>query len=191
MRKIYQRKNRFVQNHSELTPQELYTPIDALGKQLYTYIPDQQHLRRVSDPWPHRNRSENLRTYADYFKWKYPDLTFNENAYLATLKGWRRPKINYMKRVHKSIVQKSTDSHQERIYHLIEQLQYAALNPDDFQILVQLPSILIRISQLYRIEKLRKLLGDNIQVHSVSKNVLMTNDWESIFPINIYLTDIV
>lgn len=168
MKKISQRKNRFLQTHSELTENELYCPIDLFGKQLYTYVPDQSHRKRLTDRWTHLKHSVTIQTYADHFQEKHPRISLERNAYLIALRGWRRPKINYLKMTTKPDKNKSNDSNHEFVYHPFEHLQYAPLNQEDYQTLARLPSILVRISQLYRIEKLRKSLAENVGVHSVS-----------------------
>ncbi|CAF5021702.1 unnamed protein product, partial [Rotaria sp. Silwood1] len=60
-----------------------------------------------------------------------------------------------------------TDSESQPVYYPIEFLCYAPLNKVDLEIIYKLPSILVRISQLYRIERLRKLFADNIKYYSL------------------------
>lgn len=175
MKNICQRKTRSLENHSQLVEYELYSPIDSFGKQLYTYVPDQSHHKRLSDRWTHgKKHSETIQTYADHFQEKNPRISLPQDGYLIALRGWRRPKINYLKMSSKPDQNKSNDSNQEPIHLPIEYLRYAPLTQEDYQIFARLPSLLVRICQLYRIEKLRRFLADNVRVDLVSTQVLMT-----------------
>jgi hypothetical protein len=130
-------------------------------------ISDHSLLKRASDEWDHKKDSENIKTYADYFEYKEPDISIRRDLYLSTMKGIKKPKINYLKDTSKTTKEKTNDSPKEHIYYPIEHLHYAPLNQKDYELIYKLPSILIRISQLYRIERLRKLFADNIKCYSV------------------------
>ena len=58
-------------------------------------------------------------------------------------------------------------SNQTIYYYPVELLHYAPLNQSDFILIYKLPNILIRLVQLYHIERLRKLFAENIQCYRV------------------------
>lgn len=163
MRSICNRKDKFVKDYSELINDELYWPVNLSRKQFFINIPDYNLRKRGSDEWDHKKKSENIKTYADYFQDKEPNIHIQQDSYLATMKGIKPLKINYLK----DTTKKTSDSSSEYFHYPIEHLRYAPLNQKDLQLIYKLPSIFIRISQLYRIEKLRKLFAENIS-YSVS-----------------------
>jgi hypothetical protein len=169
MKKICNRKSKFVENYSELNDNELYWPINLSEKQLFMNISDHSLLKRASDIWEHKKDSENIKTYADYFKYRQPNISIRQDSYLSTMKGFKSLRINYLKDTPKSTKEKTSDLSKEYIYYPIEYLRYAPLNQKDFELFYKLPSILVRISQLYRIEKLRKLFADKINCYSVNE----------------------
>jgi hypothetical protein len=158
---ICNRKNKSVENYSELNDNELYWPLGLSRKQLYMNISDPSKLKRASDPWDHGG---DMKTYGDYFESKQSDVRIRRDSYLATMKGFKKAKINYLKDSSTSKKEKLIDDSKESIYYPIEYLRYAPLNQQDLESISKLPSILIRISQLYRIEKLRKLFAENKKV---------------------------
>ena len=165
---ICDRKDKIVQHYSELNSNELYCPSHLSQKGFYKIISDGSLSKRISDPWEHKNESGSFKTYADYFEKKAPNVRIKRDSLLATMKGVKKPRINYLKGQLKRTVDESNDSEKQIVYYPIELLHYAPLNSKDYELIYQLPSILVRISQLYRIERLRKLLADNIQYYPVS-----------------------
>jgi hypothetical protein len=157
---ICNRKNKFVQDYAELNDNELYCPLGLSRTQLFMNVSDPSKLKRASDKWDHGDNLDDKRTYADYFESKNLKKPIRRDSYLATIKGFRKAKINYLKESLKSKKEKSIDD-SKYFYYPIEYLQYAPLNQQDLELIYKLPSILIRISQLYRIEKLRKLFEQN------------------------------
>jgi len=168
MRIICNRKTKSIENYSELNDNELYWSIRLSEKQLCMNISDHSLLKRASDLWDHEKDLESIITYADYFKSKEPNIPIRQDSYLATMKGFKRPRINYLKDTSKTTKEKTSDLPKEYMYFPIEYLHYAPLNQKDFELLYKLPSILVRISQLYRIEKLRKLFADKIKYYTVN-----------------------
>lgn len=181
MRKICDRKNKSVKSYSELNDIELYYASHLPEKRFYVNISDTSLLKRASDPWTQKKSLENVKTYADYFEYKVPYIHIKHDSFLATMKGMKKARINYLKDASIETKKETNKSEQEFFYYPIELLRYAPLNQTDFKLIYKLPSILVRISQLYRIEKLRKLFADNIQCYSVSWiekntcNILMMN----------------
>ncbi|UJR09291.1 hypothetical protein I4U23_013534 [Adineta vaga] len=165
METICNRKNKFVQNYSELNDKELYCPKHLEGNRYYINIPDPSLLKRASDPWDKKTKRKDIQTYADYFEYTIRDIHIRRDLYLATMKGVKKPRINYLKNL--SSTNQTKNSLQEPLYYYypIEVLRYAPLNRYDFGMIYKLPSILVRISQLYRIERLRKLFAENIQTY--------------------------
>lgn len=163
MRNICNRKNQIVQSYSELNEDELYFP-KHLPKSVYRYVSDESLLKRGSDRCEQKMSSESIETYVDYFQSKVSGLRIQHDRFLATMKGVKKARINYLKEVAES---KTSTSESDYIYYPIEVLCYAPLNRHDYKLIYQLPSIFIRISQLYRTERLRKLLADHVQCYSV------------------------
>ena len=165
---ICSRKDTIVQNHSELNDNELYCPSHFPDKRFYMNISDHSLLKRASDEYNHKNKEvPNIKTYADYFESKVPHVRIRRDSYLATMKGVKKPRINYLKEFSQNKKEETNDLEKEAVYYPIELLRYAPLNSKDFESIYRLPSVLIRISQLYRIERLRKLFADNINCYSV------------------------
>ncbi|CAF2107810.1 unnamed protein product [Rotaria magnacalcarata] len=163
---ICSRRNKSVKRHAELVDGELYYPSHLQDKRFYMNVSDPSLLKRASDPWDQKKSLENVKTYADYFENKYPNIVVRRDEFLATMKGIKKARISYLNEI--STKSRKTDKHDsesEPVYYPIELLHYAPLNQVDFELIYKLPSILVRISQLYRIERLRKLFADKIQYY--------------------------
>ncbi len=85
----------------------------------------------------------------------------------AEMKPIPKPNINCLKISSSTTNKVPNTSSTKPVYVPFERLRYAPLNQTDFQLIYKLPSILIRIPQLYYIEQLRKLLAVNIQSYLV------------------------
>ncbi|CAF4349805.1 unnamed protein product, partial [Adineta steineri] len=85
---------------------------------------------------------------------------------MATLKDFKKPKINYLKI---STPKDDKQSTYKPSYYPVEILRYAPLNQIDFQLISKLQNILTRITQLYYIEQLKQLLINNIQPNTVDQ----------------------
>jgi len=166
MTMICNRKIKYVQNYSELNDNELYYPFHLPDKRFYMNISDPSKLKRASDPWKEKEL-ENVKTYADYFENKVPNVRIRRDSFLATMKGIKKPRINYLKETSIIAKDESSEPAENLVYYPIELLHYAPLNQPDWELIYKLPSILVRISQLYRIERLRKLFAEKIQCYSV------------------------
>jgi hypothetical protein len=167
MASICDRKNKLIQNPSELNDYELYYPSHSSDKQFYMNISDNSLLKRASHLWEHKRPVETIECYADYFEYKVPGIHIQRDYLLATMKTFRKPRINYLNNSLLRKEKESTISSTKPEYYPIEVLRYAPLNQTDFELISKLPSILARISQLYYIEQMRKLLADNIQSYTV------------------------
>jgi hypothetical protein len=166
MATICDRKNKLIRNPSDLNDKELYYPSHLSQKQLYTNVSDVSLLKRSGDKWEHKKAPDAI-SYADHFESKLSNIHIQRDLLMGTMKGFRRPRRNYLT---DSILKKekeSSISSTEVHYYPIELLRYAPLNQTDIELIYKLPSVLVRIQQLYYIERLRKLLADNIQRYSV------------------------
>lgn len=74
MIKICNRKDKLIEDYSNLTIDELYRSIDLSTKQLFRYLPDKSLLKRASDPWIYKKESDTIQTYADFFTHKHPKI---------------------------------------------------------------------------------------------------------------------
>jgi hypothetical protein len=136
-------------------------------KQFYTNISDVSLLKRAGDQWEHKRPSDTVESYADYFEYIVPSINIQRNLQMATMKDFRKLRRNYLT---DSLLKKEKESNTpltKPVYYPIELLRYAPLNQADFELIYKLPSILVRLSQLYHIEQLRKLLAESIQSYRV------------------------
>lgn len=168
MTSICERKNKLIQNPSELNDNEVYYSPYSIDKQFYTNISDESLSKRASDRWEHNKKPvEAIKSYADHFENKFPDIRIQRDYLMATLTNFRKPRINYLNNSPLRKEKKSIISSDNIFYYPVELLRYASLNRTDFELIYKLPSVLVRISQLYYIEQMRKLLADSIQSYSV------------------------
>ena len=168
MKTICDRKNRSIENYFELNDTELYCARHLPYKQFYMHVPNISLLKKASDPCDFQKSEKIIGTYADYFENTVSNIHIRRDEVLATMKGIKKARINYLKCLPMDVVQDKNDSKNQLIYYPIELLCYAPLNRLDFELIYKLPSILVRISQLYNTERLRKLFADNLQCYSVS-----------------------
>jgi hypothetical protein len=164
---ICKRKDKFIQNHAELNDNELYCPSHFPDRRFYMNTSDRSLLKRASDKHDFKKEVPNVKTYADYFEDKVPNIRIRRDSFLATMIGIKKPRINYLKETTQTTKEETSDLPKEPVYYPLELLRYAPLNAKDFQLIYKLPSILIRLSQLYRTERLRKLFADNVKSYSV------------------------
>jgi hypothetical protein len=168
---ICNRLNQPVEHHNFLSDSELYVAYHLPHKPFYIKMPDVSSFKRTSDPWEHKKKSETIQTYADHFQDKVPNVHIQRDSLMAEMKGVSKPRINYL---WKSLSDKNTNeisttspANQSAYFYPIELLHYAPVNRADLQLFYKLPSILVRITQLYYIERLRILFASNIQNYSV------------------------
>jgi hypothetical protein len=115
-----------------------------------------------------------LNDHEVYIRLKPPDKQFytsasgsQKDSSKVSLKRIEKPNMDYLKKVSSPTnkKQKTLSPKPERCS--IEVLRYAPLNQTDLELIYKLPSALARISQLYHIEQLKKLLADYNQSYSV------------------------
>ena len=169
MASICGRRDRSVRDSSELSTDELYYTSHLTNRFLFVHLSDHSLRKRASDQRDFKVDGVRGETYADYFQSKYPGVRVRRDAFLATMKGFRKARLNYL---HDTT--RNTDTAEEAktavsdpVYFPIELLRYAPMNRFDWQWIHRLPSLLHRISQLYYVERLRKELAENIQCYSV------------------------
>src|SRR5262245_12079076 len=97
MASICDRKNKLIQNPSELNDQEVYCSLNAADKQFYMNISDDSLSKRASDLWKHKKPLETIESYADYFEYKIPDIHIQRDFPMATMRNFKKPRINYFK----------------------------------------------------------------------------------------------
>lgn len=152
MSQICERKLRSIRQFSDLSTDEVYRSCHLSSGQFFTFDSNVQIRKRVNDQCLFKSG-----TFAEYFLSNQPDISFRHDGFLATLKGIRQPRINFLW-TDSSLEKHEKDERKDIIYLPIEYLRYAPLNQNDWKIIYRLPSLLCRIVQLYRIEKLRKRL---------------------------------
>ncbi|CAF5122413.1 unnamed protein product [Rotaria magnacalcarata] len=135
-------------------------------------MPDTAPSKRTSDLWVHKTKSEAIKTYADYFEKKLPNISIRRDALMATMKAVSYPRINYLNEVStgKKENKNSTNDNilSQLVYYPIELLHYAPVNQADLKLSYKLPSILVRLTQLHWIEQLRRLFASKLQIYSLT-----------------------
>jgi len=170
MASICARKDQLIQNPSELDDQEVYYSPHSIDKQFYINISDVFLLKQSSDRCTYKRPLKTIESYADYYEHKIPNIRIERDLVMSTMKPAGKPRINYLK---DSIAKKESRPSSTKLdYFPVEVLRYAPLNQTDFELIYKLPSIFIRISQLYRIVQLGKRFADNIQSCSVQSKIL-------------------
>lgn len=151
---ICNRHKKPVKHPSDLSTTELYTVWHLPMKSFFIYQSNISQLKRASD------RKTNTQTYADYYENIIPNI--NKDFMMGSMKVINKLKLSLNKQ-DDGIV----SSDQTIYYYPIELLHYAPLNQSDFQLISKLPMILVRLVQLYHIERLRKFFAENIQCYPV------------------------
>ncbi|CAF2139709.1 unnamed protein product [Rotaria magnacalcarata] len=172
MLSICNRLNKSVEHQSPLSMSELYVAWHLPHKPLYAIMPDTAPSKRTSDLWVHKTKSEAIKTYADYFEKKLPNISIRRDALMATMKAVSYPRINYLNEVStgKKENKNSTNDYilSQLVYYPIELLHYAPVNQADLKLFYKLPSILVRLTQLHWIEQLRRLFASKLQIYSLT-----------------------
>ena len=129
----------------------------------FIYTDNPQLKKKLTDLADFKTNSDAQQTYADYFRSKKVKIPFEPTGFLATMKAMRKARINYFVETTQTMKQETNESNGQNQYFPIEFLAYAPMNQADFDTIHRLPSLLVRISQLHRVEKLRLLLAENVQ----------------------------
>jgi hypothetical protein len=172
MSSISNRLNKSIEDYSQLSDDELYIAKHLSHKIFYRKNAEVVSTKRISDLWEHKRKSEMIKTYADYFKDKCPDIHFHQDSLMAQMKSIKKPRIDYLYPSTSGVKNSTTTSATQIFYFPIEFLRYAPLNIVDLQLLQKLPSILVRITQLYYIEQLRILFSTHLNNYSVRTRIV-------------------
>jgi len=156
MLNICHRHKEPLEHPSFFSPTELYTVWYLPTKPLFRYVSNISQIKRASD------HKTNTQTYADYYEKLIRNIHIEKDFIMGSMKAINKRKIALNKH-DDSII----SSDQTIYYYPIELLHYAPLNQSDFDLISKLPSILVRIVQLYHIERLRKLFAENIKSYPV------------------------
>lgn len=169
MASICGRRDRPVRESSELLTDELYCTSHLTNQSLFVHLSDHSLRKRASDRCDFKVDGVRVETYADYFETKYPSVRVRRDAFLATMKGFRKARLNYLHDTTRNsdTAEEAKTAVSDPVYFPIEVLRYAPMNRFDWQWIHRLPSLLLRISQLYHVERLRKKLAEKIQCYSV------------------------
>ncbi|CAF3752157.1 unnamed protein product [Rotaria sp. Silwood1] len=173
MLSICNRLKKPVEHHSQLSDDELYVAWHLQNRQLYITVPDIVLLKRTSDLWTHKTKLETIKTYADYFEHKLPNVSIHRDSLMATVKAISNPRINYLHQIStekKATKHSATDLSDQCIHYPIELLHYGPVNQADLKLFYKLPSILVRLTQLYWIEQLRIVFASEIKMYKVRES---------------------
>ena len=167
MATICSRRDKSLQSPSELDEKELYY---ATPREYLVYVGHPSLSKKASDAWEHKKSVDTIKTYADHFEYKNAGLRVRRDFQMGTMKVTKRPRLNYLK-VPPALNRKETIAlNQTETYYPIEVLRYASLNRADFDLIHKLPSVLLRLTQLYHAQRLQQLFGENIRCYSVEWN---------------------
>jgi len=153
---ICHRHKQPIEHPSFLLNTELYTVWYLPTKPLFIFLSNISEIKRASD---HRTHTQ---TYANYYEKLIPNVHIEKEFIMGSMKAINKRKIVLNQQEDLTIT-----SDQTIYYYPIELLHYAPLNQSDYDLISKLPSILVRIVQLYHIERLRKLFAENIKSYPV------------------------
>lgn len=167
MATICNRRTKSLRDPSELDEKELYY---ATPREYLLYVSDPSLSKKASDAWEHKKLVDTIKTYADHFEYKNEGLRVRRDFRMGTMKVTKRPRLNYLK-VPPALNRKEIIAlNQAETYYPIEVLRYASVNRADFDLIHKLPSVLLRLTQLYHVQRLQQLLGENIRCYAVEWN---------------------
>ncbi|CAF1271794.1 unnamed protein product [Adineta steineri] len=167
MLSICSRFNKSVDNYSQLSNEELYIARHLSHKRFFMEITESISTKRTSNLWEHKSNSQMIKTYGDYFQDKVPNIHIHQDSLMAQMKDISKSRINYLYPSFSDTKNSLTTSTTQSFYFPIELLCYAPLNINDLQLFQKLPSILVRITQLYYIEQLRILFATHLNSYSI------------------------
>jgi hypothetical protein len=146
-------------DRSVLAPQsdELYQITYLCQSQKFVYESNPSLQRRMTD------QNEKSQTYLAHFTDKCPELSLESNDVLVALFGHRAAQLNY----HQRPTALGKSSQREVQQFPLKALRFAPLNRNDWQRAHRLPSLLLRVFQLCRVERFRKNLAERIACYSV------------------------
>lgn len=159
MSEICQRYRKPVEHPALLSDTELYTVWYLSAKPLFISLSNGVPSKRASD------RKANSESYAEFYTKLVPNVHIREERMMSSMKMVVRGKVGW------NLEEDPIKLSDQRIfYYPIELLHYAPLNRNDFQLFSKLPPVLVRIVQIYHLEKLRRTFAEKLQIYSVKKN---------------------
>ena len=166
---ICDRHRKPVEHPLLLSNTELYTVWYLPNKPLVMYQSNASQIKRASD------RKTNCESYADFYEKQVPSVRIERELTMGSMRLIDKRKISL------NIREDPIKSSDHAVYYYpIELLQYAPLDQSDLQLISKLPSILVRMVQLYHIERLRKLFAENIRSYSVRSKISIVFNRSSI-----------
>ena len=164
MSEICRRYQQPVEHPALLSDTELYTVWNLSAKPLFISLSNGVPSKRASD------RKTNSESYADFYTKLVPNVHIRGELMMGSMRMVVRGKVGW------NLEEDSIKlSDQRTVYYPIELLHYAPLNRNDFQLFWKLPPILVRIVQIYHLEKLRRSFADKLHIYSVKMTPFSTN----------------
>jgi hypothetical protein len=99
--------------------------------------------------------------------YSYVSANSVQNSPTAAMKHMKKPDENCLKDFSPTTIKNTNTSSTTLDSFPVGDLRYAPFNQADLQLIYKLPSLLVRISQLYDIEQVSPLLATKIQSYSV------------------------
>ena len=102
---------------------------------------------------------------------------------MATVKAVNHSRMNYLQPVN---IENNTSKAptnvilDNSVYYPIELLHYAPANQADSKLFSKLPSILLRLTQLHRIETLRKLFASELKNYAVRVHFVLQQTFDQV-----------
>ena len=161
MTSICNRLNKPVTRLADLSEAELYVAWHISNKSVYMFKPNIGPQKKTSDLFEHSNKSVTAQTYAEYYREKLPDVQIHPDSPMGTMKAVRHSRTNYLQASTDGKAKTKVSSNvivDKPVYYPIELLHHAPADQADSKLFSMLPSILVRLTQLHRIEKLRQRL---------------------------------
>lgn len=161
MSSICNRLNKPVTRLADLSEAELYVAWHLQNKPVYMFKPNIGPQKKTSDLFEYTKKSVTAQTYAEYFREKLTDVQIHPDSPMAIMKAVNHSRTNYLQASTggKTKTKVSTNVVLDNpVYYPIELLYHAPMDQADTKLFSMLPSILVRLTQLHRIELLRRRL---------------------------------
>ncbi|CAF0889921.1 unnamed protein product [Didymodactylos carnosus] len=175
MIQICARSEKPVENPKNINKNELYRPWNLNEKKLF-YIVDTDDLSQTKFAHAAWEHGEKYKTYADYYETKLKkqdrNVKINLNWPMACGNYWGKKADNFLYPHALSSTKVTITTIEDECkyyYYPVELLNYAPVNKNDQQLFSKLPTIFTRITQLYHVEKLRRLIVKNIDTNRKSE----------------------
>ena len=174
MSSICNRLNKPVARLADLSEAELYVAWHLPNKPVYMFKPNIGPQKKTSNLFEYTKKSVPSQTYAEYFREKLKGVQINPDSPMATMKAVNHSRTNYLQASTggKTKTKVSTNVVLDNpVYYPIELLHHAPVDQADAKLFSMLPSILVRLTQLHRIEKLRQQV--KLEQYTVRESALL------------------